>query len=303
MLKRHLPLQQTLRMVLHRPSVPVACHDHARRRGKKPADEIADEIEGCIKDAATPSANAARAFRQEDHLSLPTAQQLGFEVTAEKEYYSRYLQVIDRSIRFPSLGSRPVGHHSFDVVGHPSANFQYVTIFAFHPATAKGGQSLCNKSKLEAGRQPIGFNVSGAEESEASVTILREFQQGPAEMLYVLPSGAFDASRHNSHHQAAQAELSEEAQLSGGEWVDLMETSSSAGPYEVKWGQNRMRPWLCIDPSRDDDPGQREAEEHIEVHRVSIAELRRIIRSGLMMVPSIAACHVALDELSMRGLL
>lgn len=41
----------------------------------------------------------------------------------------------------------------------------------------------------------------------------------------------------------------------------------------------------------------------IQVHRVALKELRRIIRSGAMMVPSIAACHLALDELQLRGLI
>lgn len=45
------------------------------------------------------------------------------------------------------------------------------------------------------------------------MTILREFQQGPAEMLFVLPSGAFDPTRHTSHLHAAQAELSEEVSI------------------------------------------------------------------------------------------
>ncbi len=55
-----------------------------------------------------------------------------------------------------------------------------------------------------------------------------------------------------------------QAQLTGGEWIDLME-GGALGPCEVKWGRNRMRPWLCLNPTAAADPGQREAEEHIEV--------------------------------------
>ncbi len=45
------------------------------------------------------------------------------------------------------------------------------------------------------------------------------------------------------------------------------------------------------------------ASDVAQVHRVTVTELRRIIRSGAMMVPSVAACHIALDELQQRGLL
>ena len=51
-----------------------------------------------------------------------------------------------------------------------------------------------------------------------------------------------------------------QAQLIAGEWIDLM-GGGAAGPCEVKWGRNRMRPWLCLNPAAATAPGQREAEE------------------------------------------
>ncbi len=44
----------------------------------------------------------------------------------------------------------------------------------------------------------------------AQVTLLREYVQGVHEMMFVLPSGAFDPQRHSGGMAAAQAELSEE---------------------------------------------------------------------------------------------
>jgi hypothetical protein len=44
----------------------------------------------------------------------------------------------------------------------------------------------------------------------AQVTLLREYVQGVNEMMFVLPSGAFDPQRHSGGLAAAQAELSEE---------------------------------------------------------------------------------------------
>ena len=39
---------------------------------------------------------------------------------------------------------------------------------------------------------------------------MREYVQGVNEMMFVLPSGAFDPQRHSGGMAAAQAELSEE---------------------------------------------------------------------------------------------
>ena len=41
----------------------------------------------------------------------------------------------------------------------------------------------------------------------------------------------------------------------------------------------------------------------LQVHRVTIPRLRRILRSRQMMLPSVCTCYYALDELTERGLL
>lgn len=45
------------------------------------------------------------------------------------------------------------------------------------------------------------------------VTVLREYSQGVNEMMFVLPTGAFDPRRHSDSLAAAQAELSEEVRV------------------------------------------------------------------------------------------
>ena len=42
------------------------------------------------------------------------------------------------------------------------------------------------------------------------VTILKEFCQGPNQMMYSLPAGSFDAQRHGDYAGCARAELWEE---------------------------------------------------------------------------------------------
>ena len=48
----------------------------------------------------------------------------------------------------------------------------------------------------------------------AQVTLLREYCQGPNEMMYVLPTGGYDSRKHSTLQKCAAAELSEEVRPS-----------------------------------------------------------------------------------------
>ena len=94
----------------------------------------------------------------------------------------------------------------------------------------------------------------------------------------------------------------------------------------MKWCANRFTPFLCIDPQvcpsatgtcrpfslmracrlncahlsqADNAPGRRDAEEFIEVHRMSIKELRSVMVSGEMLLPSVSTCYMALERLGL----
>ncbi len=45
----------------------------------------------------------------------------------------------------------------------------------------------------------------------------------------------------------------------------------------------------------------RDAEEFIEVHRLSIPELRKLLRTGDVMLPTISTCYMALEMLLEMG--
>ena len=66
---------------------------------------------------------------------------------------------------------------------------------------------------------------------------------------------------------ARVALLPMQAWLAGGEWAPLL-SEGHVGVPEVKWSPNRMQPFLCIGPSADASPGEREAEEFIEASRL-----------------------------------
>ena len=52
---------------------------------------------------------------------------------------------------------------------------------------------------------------------------------------------------------------------------------------------------------KDDAPGQRDAEEFIEVHRFDIAELRRMLAACDMLLPSMTTSFLAFDKLASMG--
>jgi 8-oxo-dGTP pyrophosphatase MutT (NUDIX family) len=191
----------------------------------------------------------------------------GYAITSESVAYKRYLTIYDRTVEHPG------GHtFSYDIVGHPRAHFHAVWVFPFHS-------------------------------SDSSVTLLREYAQGPNALVWSLPAGGVDPAKHSSLEGAAQAELSEEALLRGGELARLL-PAEHPGLLEAKWCANRWTPFLSLDAQPDEAPGARDAEEvGLEVHRVPVERVRELLLSGEMLPPSIITCQLALAELVRRGLL
>ena len=60
---------------------------------------------------------------------------------------------------------------------------------------------------------------------------------------------------------------------------------------------------IVLAVQEDATPGKRDQEELIEVHRVSIRQLRGIMTSGEMLLPSVTTCYMALERLHEMGLL
>ena len=125
----------------------------------------------------------------------------GFRVEGEeREVYRRFLAVYDRKVVYPD--GRVA---DFDIVGHPRS-FHFVCVFVFHTA-------------------------------DRSVTLLREFAQAglpEAALVFGLACGGYDPRKHRSVQHAAESELSEEAQLEGGEWMRLL-PADHPGVLEAKW--------------------------------------------------------------------
>lgn len=121
---------------------------------------------------------------------------------------------------------------------------------------------------------------------------------------YTCVAGAYDRHKHTSILDSAQHELSEEAHLKGGQWIDLSPKEQPLGISEMKWGTNRFVPFLCIDPIVDEQPLERDAEEYMEVVKdVSIADIKRFVTQGQVMLPSVQTIWMALEYLTENSLL
>ncbi|RUP45631.1 hypothetical protein BC936DRAFT_147925, partial [Jimgerdemannia flammicorona] len=103
---------------------------------------------------------------------------------------------------------------------------------------------------------------------------------------------------------SAQHELSEEARLTSGTWINLLPATHPLGISELKWGRNRFVPFLVLDPVDDEDPLERDLEEHMEVCKgVPVREFTEMVMRGEVMLPSVQTGWMALEWLRKEGLL
>ena len=217
----------------------------------------------------------------------PTSRFRG-ETTRESIAYRRYLAVYDRTVEFAATKDGGEGKISieYDIVGHPRLGFRFVAVLPFHSRTKE-------------------------------FTLCREYIQSVNASGLTVPTGGHEPEKHGEDiANAARAEMNEEAQLVGGTLVNLMEKKSENGKdrtvgdeegfIETKWCRNRFVPFLCVDPQdvEEGEEGKLDVEEFaLETFRVSLTELKRIMYSGEMMLPSIITCQMSLDYLVKSGLI
>ncbi|KAI8051846.1 hypothetical protein BDF21DRAFT_468639 [Thamnidium elegans] len=191
------------------------------------------------------------------------------KIVKETVSHKRYITVWNRTTEFED--GRVI---EWDVVGHDTPYPTFVVVFTFDIKK----QTTC---------------------------ILKEYAQGTNEIKYTCVAGSYDRRKHNSVLEAAQHELSEEARLKQGEWINLLPANHSKdGISELKWGKNRFIPYLCLNPTKDENPMERDAEEYIQVvSDVPINDLEDFITSGEMMLPSVQTSWMALAYLRKNSLL
>lgn len=184
-----------------------------------------------------------------------------FKIVSEKKIFERYQTVYQRDVLFPT--GKTV---SYDVLGNCRSDFTSVFVFPFN-----------TKSQ--------------------SVTLLREYSPGKNKETLSFVAGMFEKGKHRSIEEAARAELSEEAFLTGGKLIPLVSGGVSADKYSL----NHFHYFLALDCVDDESPGERDEEEWITVVRgVSLSEVRKNIEGGELNTPNSLLGMLALDKL--RGL-
>mmetsp|Transcript_51765 Transcript_51765/g.135051 ORF Transcript_51765/g.135051 Transcript_51765/m.135051 type:complete len:122 (-) Transcript_51765:44-409(-) len=114
--------------------------------------------------------------------------------------------------------------------------------------------------------------------------------------------GGYEPTKHSSHLNAAEFELSEECRLRGGTWVKLI-PDEHPGIMEAKWAATRFTPFLVLDPEADPDAREPDVEEFIEQVDASVDEVEESALSGMMHLPSSQTVLMALRALRSRSLL
>lgn len=195
----------------------------------------------------------------------------------ESVLHSRYLTVYNRKIRFSGNGveERCI---EYDVVGHPGSDFKFVCVAPFHsPETTASG--------------------------EPEFTIVEEFCQGSNSRCIVFPSGCYEKGKHGCLEDVVREELHQEAQLTGGRTLKLISTDHP-GLLETKWSRNRLHPFLNIGSIQSSTAVEKDPEEFMLTHdRVTLAEFKKLMYSGTMMMPSIITGQMAIEYLLQAGLI
>ncbi|MEU1289681.1 NUDIX hydrolase [Kitasatospora sp. NPDC005856] len=131
-------------------------------------------------------------------------------------------------------------------------------------------------------------------DDEQRVLVLRQYRHPVRQRLWELPAGLLDVPGENPWH-AARRELYEEAHCKAGTWRILADYYTSPGGTD-----EALRMFLATDlaPAEGERFAAEGEEQEIEVARVPVPELIRLIQAGKLHNPTLVtgalAVHAAL---------
>jgi hypothetical protein len=108
----------------------------------------------------------------------------------------------------------------------------------------------------------------------------------------------FDRAKHANPFEAIQFELSEEARLKGGEWTCLLDPASEGIP-DLKMSVNRYTCYLVVDPVEDVDAKERDAEEYIEIERMTFDRAKELVMMGMVLPTAVTVLFMAMNKLDL----
>mmetsp|Transcript_32274 Transcript_32274/g.47205 ORF Transcript_32274/g.47205 Transcript_32274/m.47205 type:complete len:281 (+) Transcript_32274:20-862(+) len=187
-----------------------------------------------------------------------------FKILAERVAYSRWRKIIERDVELPN-GTQC----SFDIVHNDLEGS--IVVFAWDTRAQ-------------------------------TATLVREFQPGPMRLLHGVAAGMYEPNKHGSPLEAARMELEEEAHLTGGTWINMMDEGQTI--TVDKYNTNRVHCFLVLDPTPAPNPRALDAEEHIEIRPgATRGDIMGLITSGNMNIMSSYTCLLAFEKLRTLGLL
>jgi 8-oxo-dGTP pyrophosphatase MutT (NUDIX family) len=129
--------------------------------------------------------------------------------------------------------------------------------------------------------------------ADGMIVLVRQYRHGIQAVHYELPGGVCDVNDREPE-EAARRELVEETGYGGGDWSLLMTLSANPGTHS-----NRAFSYLAAGVESMREP-RLEATEELQVHLVSLDEMRRILESGEI-VQALHAAPLFKYLLSLRG--
>lgn len=189
-------------------------------------------------------------------------------IVRESVAFERYARVYSQLVRQPS------GHEiDFDIVGRlwKDESFAVISVVPYDPATK-------------------------------TFTLIREYSPAARFAVYSFPQGSVEPAKHASPLHAALAELSEESRLrcDPRNMVALLDRPSSQDKYQKEVVHYFLCTAVVSEAKADWKARDKDELMHVESN-VSVAEVKAIIRSGLMQSNVIASAFLAIDHLQAVG--
>ena len=129
--------------------------------------------------------------------------------------------------------------------------------------------------------------------TEGMIVLVRQYRHGIRAVHYELPAGVCEAS-DNGPEETARRELLEETGYGGGDWSLLMTLSANPGTHS-----NRTITYLANGVVQVQEQRLEETED-LQVHLMSLEELRQILAKGEIM-QALHAAPLLRYLLSVRG--
>ena len=131
-----------------------------------------------------------------------------------------------------------------------------------------------------------------------TATLVREYMPGSHKILWGMAAGLVEDKHGHDVAKAAQDELEEETQLTGGTWIPLSKNPSAMDKYAL----TTIGAYLVLDPVPAENPKPLDDEEDIEIVRgVTVPDILKWITTGEMNMVSAWGCMLAIEKLRELG--